>query len=138
MPATELSKRLTKIREEHGYKRTELAEALEMPYRTVTNYETGEREPGHSYIIKIAKLFNVTTDYILGLENETSSPEQEEPERSELVSKDELVNFFKSVGIENPKSSRQDLEFLDAVASLVKSVVRQIAKQRKYFLWVIG
>lgn len=121
MPATELSKRLTKIREEHGYKRTELAEALEMPYRTVTNYETGEREPGHSYIIKIAKLFNVTTDYILGLENETSSPYQEEPERSELVSKDELVNFLKSVGIENPKASRQDLEFLDAVASLVKA-----------------
>lgn len=121
MPATELSKRLTKIREEHGYKRTELAEALEMPYRTVTNYETGEREPGHSYIIKIAKLFNVTTDYILGLENETSSPDQEEPERSELVSKDELVNFLKSVGIENPKASRQDLEFLDAAASLVKA-----------------
>lgn len=121
MPATELSKRLTKIREEHGYKRTELAEALEMPYRTVTNYETGEREPGHSYIIKIAKLFNVTTDYILGLENETSSPDQEEPERSELVSKDELVNFLKSVGIENPKASRQDLDFLDAVASLVKA-----------------
>lgn len=121
MPATELSKRLTKIREEHGYKRTELAEALGMPYRTVTNYETGDREPGHSYIIKIAKLFNVTTDYILGLENETSSPDQEEPERSELVSKDELVNFLKSVGIENPKASRQDLEFLDAVASLVKA-----------------
>lgn len=58
MSATELSKRLTKIREEHGYKRTELAEALGMPYRTVTNYETGEREPGHSYIIKIAKLPN--------------------------------------------------------------------------------
>lgn len=121
MPATELSKRLTKIREERGYKRTELAEMLGIPYRTITNYETGEREPGHPYIIKIAKLFNVTTDYILGLENETSSPDQEEPERSELVSKDELVNFLKSVGIENPKASRQDLEFLDAVASLVKA-----------------
>ena len=69
MPATELSKRLTKIREERGYKRTELAEMLGIPYRTITNYETGEREPGHPYIIKIAKLFNVTTDYILGLEN---------------------------------------------------------------------
>ena len=121
MPATELSKRLTKIREERGYKRTELAETLGIPYRTITNYETGEREPGHSYIIKIAKMFDVTTDYILGLENETSSPDQEEPERSELVSKDELVNFLKSVGIENPKASRQDLEFLDAVASLVKA-----------------
>lgn len=121
MPATELSKRLTKIREGRGYKRTELAETLGIPYRTITNYETGEREPGHSYIIKIAKMFDVTTDYILGLENETSSPDQEEPERSELVSKDELVNFLKSVGIENPKASRQDLEFLDAVASLVKA-----------------
>lgn len=44
MPATELSKRLTKIREERGYKRTELAETLGIPYRTITNYETGERE----------------------------------------------------------------------------------------------
>lgn len=121
MPATELSKRLTKIREEHGYKRTELAEALEMPYRTVTNYETGEREPGHSYIIKIAKLFNVTTDYILGLENETGSPDQDTPDSGEPVCRDELVNFLKSIGVENPKISRQDLEFLDAVASLVKA-----------------
>ena len=46
MPATELSKRLTKIREDRGYKRTELAETLGIPYRTITNYETGEREPG--------------------------------------------------------------------------------------------
>lgn len=121
MPATELSKRLTKIREERGYKRTELAETLGIPYRTITNYETGEREPGHSYIIKIAKLFNVTTDYILGLENETGSPDQDAPDSSEPVCRDELVNFLKSIGVENPKISRQDLEFLDAVASLVKA-----------------
>lgn len=120
MPATELSKRLTKIREERGYKRTELAETLGIPYRTITNYETGEREPGHSYIIKIAKLFNVTTDYILGLDEE-SPPKQEKPEYGELVCRDELVNFLESIGIENPKTSRQDLEFLDAVASLIKA-----------------
>ena len=121
MPATELSKRLTKIREERGYKRTELAEMLGIPYRTITNYETGEREPGHPYIIKIAKLFNVTTDYILGLENETGSLDQDAPDSSEPVCRDELVNFLKSIGVENPKISRQDLKFLDAVASLVKA-----------------
>lgn len=62
-----VSERLTEVRKNHGYTRTRLAEELKKPYRTITNYETGEREPGHDYIIKIAKMFGVTTDYLLGL-----------------------------------------------------------------------
>lgn len=123
MPATELSKRLTKIREEHGYKRTELAEALEMPYRTVTNYETGEREPGHSYIIKIAKLFNVTTDYILGLENETGSPDQDAPDSREPVDMETFVSILKLCGIKIPDNadiSDDDYRFLSAMMSAVR------------------
>ena len=49
MPATELSKRLTKIREERGYKRTELAETLGIPYRTITNYETNIITDAHGF-----------------------------------------------------------------------------------------
>lgn len=62
-----ISERLIEIRKNNGYTRTRLADELGKPYRTITNYETGEREPGHDYIIQIAKMFNVTTDYILGL-----------------------------------------------------------------------
>ena len=62
-----IGERLVKIREEYGYTRKRLADELNRPYRTITNYENGEREPGHDYIIEIAKKFGVSTDYILGL-----------------------------------------------------------------------
>lgn len=62
-----IGERLVKIREEYGYTRKKLADELNRPYRTITNYENGEREPGHDYIIEIAKKFGVSTDYILGL-----------------------------------------------------------------------
>lgn len=63
-----LPERLVQIREQHGYTRKKLCEELGRPYATITKYETGEREPGHSYIIEIAQKFGVTTDYILGVE----------------------------------------------------------------------
>lgn len=62
-----LSKRLIEVRKSNGYTRKRLAEELNRPYRTITNYETGEHEPGHKYLIEIAEKFGVTTDYLLGL-----------------------------------------------------------------------
>ena len=65
-----IPERLVQIREQNGYTRKRLAEELGKPYATITKYETGQREPGHSYIIEIAKKFGVSTDYILGIEKE--------------------------------------------------------------------
>ena len=70
-----IPERLVEIREAHGYTRKRLAEELGRPYATVTKYETGEREPGHTYIIEIAKKFGVTTDYILGIEKSPAPTE---------------------------------------------------------------
>ena len=67
-----LPERLVKIRKEKGYTRKELSDLLGIPYRTLTNYENGEREPGHSFIVRIAKEFNVTTDYLLGLSDNSA------------------------------------------------------------------
>ena len=70
-----IPERLVEIREAHGYTRKRLAEELGRPYATITKYETGEREPGYTYIIEIAKKFGVTTDYILGIEKTPTSAE---------------------------------------------------------------
>ena len=62
-----ISDRLVEIREKNGYTRKRLAEELGRPYATITKYETGERDPGHTYIVDVAEKFGVTTDYILGV-----------------------------------------------------------------------
>lgn len=74
-----IPERLVAIREKNGYTRKRLAEELGRPYRTLTNYETGDREPGHEYIIEIAKKFGVTTDYILGTSDSPDPPLEKAP-----------------------------------------------------------
>lgn len=57
---------LTKIRIEKGFSRKDLAEQLEIPYTTLRNYETDQREPGHKLLIKIANLLSVSVDELVG------------------------------------------------------------------------
>lgn len=63
-----LPEKLKEVRKQHGYTRRQLAAELGRNYATITKYENGEREPGHTYLMEIARKFGVTTDYLLGLE----------------------------------------------------------------------
>lgn len=71
-----MRKRLIETREFNGYNRKQFAEILKMPYRTVTNYENGSREPGSDYLAKVANVCGCTTDWLLGLSDDArcSSP----------------------------------------------------------------
>lgn len=64
-------KRLTELRKQAGYStRNEFAEKINIPSTTLRNYETDAREPGHSFLIQISNIFNVSVDYLLGITNE--------------------------------------------------------------------
>lgn len=68
--------RLSKLREDTGLSRKEIAIKLNMPYTTYLNYENNEREPNSETLIQIAKFFNVSIDYLLGVSNiKTSNTE---------------------------------------------------------------
>ncbi|MEW4411567.1 XRE family transcriptional regulator [Clostridium sp. AN503] len=63
--------RLTELRISNGYsKRNEFADKLGIPSTTLRNYETGVREPGHTFLKQISEMFNVSVDYLLGLTDE--------------------------------------------------------------------
>ncbi len=68
-----MRERLVKAREFLGYNRKDFASELKIPYRTVTNYENGSREPGGDYITKVADFCGVTTDWLLGLSDDARS-----------------------------------------------------------------
>ena len=72
-----IGSRLIEVRAAHGYSRTRLAEELGRPYSTVTKYEKDERDPGHSYLVEVARKFGVTTDYLLGLEDQPAGRRQQ-------------------------------------------------------------
>ena len=62
--------RLRDLREDADLTQEQLIQKLGMHKTTYTNYEQGKREPPFDFIIKIAKFYNVSIDYIAGFTNE--------------------------------------------------------------------
>ena len=65
-----LAQRLLTLRKEHDKKQTELAKALGLSISAYCRYEYGEREPTASTIVRMARYFHVSADYLLGLRDE--------------------------------------------------------------------
>ena len=61
------SKRLKQLREEKGYNQEYVAEYLGVKQQTYSRYENDVTEPDIKTIIKLATLFDVSSDYLLGL-----------------------------------------------------------------------
>lgn len=62
--------RIKKLRTDRKWTQEQFAERLDVTAQVISNYERDYREPEFSTLIKIAKLFKVTTDYLLGYEVE--------------------------------------------------------------------
>lgn len=65
--------RLKELRKERGLKLKDVAEAMGVTVRAISRYEEGTREPSVEMIIKFCKLYEVSADYLLGLEDETGT-----------------------------------------------------------------
>ena len=59
--------RLRDLREDADLTQDQLVKILGMHKTTYTNYEQGKREPPFELIIRLAKLYRVSIDYIAGL-----------------------------------------------------------------------
>ena len=60
--------RLKELRTEKGISQQKLANEIGATQKAIDFWEKGINEPKASYIIKLAKYFGVTTDYLLGIE----------------------------------------------------------------------
>ena len=58
--------RLKEIRKSKGISQLKLAIDLNTNQNTISQYESGDREPGITELIKIADYFNEDIDYLIG------------------------------------------------------------------------
>lgn len=65
--------RLKELRIENNLSQKDLAKRIDVSDGTICFWENGTNEPKLSYIKKLAIFFDVTTDYLIGLENENGS-----------------------------------------------------------------
>lgn len=68
-----IGERLQELRKDKKMSQEALAEILGVSHYTVSSYECNRSNPDDNAKIKIAKLFNVSIDYLLGLTDEPVS-----------------------------------------------------------------
>ena len=61
------SKRLRKLIEDEKISITAFSKSLEIPPRTLESWLACVRSPSIYYVVKLAKYFDVPTDYLLGV-----------------------------------------------------------------------
>lgn len=66
-------KRIRELREERGMTQKELAEKLHVSQRTLSRFELEQHDLSTQTIIELTRIFNVSSDYILGIEDETGA-----------------------------------------------------------------
>ena len=62
--------RLKALREDSDIKQKEIADLLHIKQNTYSQYENGQRQIPIEMLIMLAKYYNTSTDYILGLTDE--------------------------------------------------------------------
>lgn len=67
---SKFNERVKKLREEKGISQEKLGEALHISRTAINDWENRGVETNFTMLIKIAKFFNVTTDYLLGVVDE--------------------------------------------------------------------
>ena len=64
--------RIKELRKQRNITQLKLAMDLHTTQNTISRYESGEREPGISELVKLADYFGVSVDYLL---ERTDNPE---------------------------------------------------------------
>lgn len=64
------AQRLKELRLEKGMTQQQIASLLNIKQQSYTRYEYGTGEPSLQTLIKLAEIFEVSTDYLLGISDQ--------------------------------------------------------------------
>ena len=61
--------KLKSLRLEKKLTQKQIAERIGLAISAVSSYESGTRYPSYDVLVKLARIFHVSTDYLLGMSN---------------------------------------------------------------------
>ncbi|MBE6587445.1 MAG: helix-turn-helix transcriptional regulator [Ruminococcaceae bacterium] len=64
-----LGQRINELRKERGWSQVDLAKKLSITKQTVSNWENDNIQPSIEMLVRLSKIFAVSTDYMLGLDD---------------------------------------------------------------------
>lgn len=120
--------KLKELRKKNHLTQIEFAKIFNISNGTVGNWESGTRQPDHEALVKIAKYFDVTVDYLLGVdEDNKKSPsndglapdEQAVLSMYRMTSPEKRLDFIRQLIDLVPEDQQQELA--DFVLAVIKT-----------------
>lgn len=117
--------RIKELRLRKGLTQAQLAKEIKIAQNTLSTWENGRYEPDNTALIDLASLFNVSVDYLLGIETEQKEKPIEnidEPEKSprRKFLEEQLKDVKFAFAGDNGDYSDDDLELIYQFASMLK------------------
>jgi transcriptional regulator with XRE-family HTH domain len=110
-----LSKNIRELRQSCGFTQAELGGRLHKAGSTVRMWELGKSLPDAETIIALARILNVTTDYLLS-NTESAAPENSEPIPEPSAKDKQILKISKELNHLNSKQLR-----------LINELIREIS-----------
>lgn len=107
--------RLKECREKSGLSQKTVAASLKVAAPSVSNWESGKTSPTHENLEKLADLYGVSIDYLLGRESPVSAENGQKEkapagEPAEAPSRDQMIEDI--IRIYRQMSDAEKLDFL--------------------------
>ena len=103
-----IGERLQEIRKDHGDTQQTLAEKLNISLYAVRCWEQDKTAPSHETLVAICRLYQVSSDYLLGLSDE--DPIYTQNRRKQVLSADNLAVLKRFEAFLLAEQSREQTE----------------------------
>ncbi len=92
-----LAKKLTLLRQQHKLSQSEVARRINVSSSAVSAYEAEEMTPSLETFVKLAELFHVSTDYLLGVDypRDKAVLDTSDLNKQQLVALQNLIDTMK-------------------------------------------
>ena len=103
------------LRDSLNMTQEEFGKSIGLAKSTYNNYETGVREPKSDFWIAIAQKYNVSIDYLMGLEN-PQNENQPAPTNEDVLAEDDkrIIELLHQL---TPENRERIVEIIKALAS---------------------
>lgn len=129
-----IGKRIRSLRQEYRMTQTQLGEYLGVGKTTISNYENENSFPDNDILVKLSEIFNVSTDYLLGISNMRSrSTMTPKDERDISKTLDVLMEQIENNENEplNYNGERVDPEDMELLKDAIGIALKRIKKKNK-------
>ncbi|HJF30800.1 MAG TPA: helix-turn-helix domain-containing protein [Sporosarcina psychrophila] len=108
---------LKKEREKRNWSQVEVAKKVGITNAVLSNYERDYRDPDTETLKKLADLYNVSTDFLLGRTENSSPMNKDEEAFQKAISDPDLKRWYSEL----PNSDEEDLQKLRKMWDIIKN-----------------